>query len=413
MATNRAEESGGHEAAADGQVNLFKGMSFWLSKTVPQKSRFEELIQQYGGVVRLQEKDADVLLVDHTRKNLTPDVYSYKFIEKSIQDGVLQDLEKYKAGPSSARPVGATNIPTKGHRTPYTLEDDQILWDYMQPFEEDPTAPVSGNKLYQDLAAKYPQHTYQSWRDRYRRKLQGHPRPGGLAEPKETPREARSRASTRPDETVNRRNEILQQTREKKRKLSPKPSIATGRISSDRFGAQQTNPTKGHSSQVQIPSETYVPRELSGRETPSSHKKMKTTVQPGSEDAIPLESTKTDDAVISDLFLELPFFEATPESEGEEPKQDVDTWIEDRLSRGKGNESQIIHALQCTSMDPKLADMVLDSMIAGKGIPTSVRGVWTAQDDICVNAQDSREIQSVFDKHGSDLFNARWEYLNM
>ncbi|KAL2857976.1 TRF2-interacting telomeric protein/Rap1 C terminal domain-containing protein [Aspergillus pseudoustus] len=417
MALNRSAEIEGGEKAANGQSSLFEGMSFWLSQNVPQRSRFKELVQQNGGVVRLQEKDADVLIVDHTRKNLPPNVYSYQFIEKSIQNGVLQDLEKYIAGPSSARPVGATNIPTRGHRLAYTLEDDQILWDYMQPFEIDPTAPIRGNKLYQDFAAKYPRHTYQSWRDRYLKRLQGRPRPGGMVEPtvtraanRETRTEARS--STRPGETVNRRSETPQEPQETKRKRSPEPTTASHRTFNGTNNAQQR---QEEILQIQIPSEPLVRRDSSRHETPSTPKKVKATAQSDTENAIISEPTQTDSNVIYDLFHELPFFgsEPEPDEEGEEPEQDIDTWIEDRLHHGKGDEAQILEALQCTSMDPDLADTVLESLVAGKGIPPDTRGVWTAQDDSCVHAQDSREIQRVLDKHGWDLFKAREDYLGL
>lgn len=63
-------------------------------------------------------------------------------------------------------------------------------------------------------------------------------------------------------------------------------------------------------------------------------------------------------------------------------------------------------------MDPDLADVVLDSLLAGHGMPTEMRGVWTAEDDECLEAQDSREIQRVIEKHG-DLLQDRWDYLNM
>lgn len=74
--------------------SLFQGKQFWLSQNIPQRSRFKELItvcmlhltllyrvvvrrltlvKSHGGIVRLQEKDADVKLVDHTKKNLPAD----------------------------------------------------------------------------------------------------------------------------------------------------------------------------------------------------------------------------------------------------------------------------------------------------------------------------------------------------
>ena len=83
-------ESTGERASS----SLFQGKQFWLSQNIPQRSRFKELItvcyhillysitcctglttslQEHGGIVRLLEKDVDVKLVDHTKKNLPPD----------------------------------------------------------------------------------------------------------------------------------------------------------------------------------------------------------------------------------------------------------------------------------------------------------------------------------------------------
>lgn len=90
----------------------------------------------------------------------------------------------------------------------------------------------------------------------------------------------------------------------------------------------------------------------------------------------------------------------------------LDSWIESRLRSGKAdNEMQIITALQCTSMDPNLADQVLASLVAGKGIPPNTRGVWTAEDDKDAEGTDARGIMRVEEKHG-DLFDARFDYLN-
>lgn len=97
--------AGGNEEDDDGSGNsngslLFEGKQFWLSQNVPQRSRFKELIevcfytfvlfyskltvlQANGGIVRLQEKDADIKLVDHTRKNLPSDTYVLPFVRWS------------------------------------------------------------------------------------------------------------------------------------------------------------------------------------------------------------------------------------------------------------------------------------------------------------------------------------------
>ena len=50
--------------------------------------------------------------------------------------------------------MGATNIPPSSTKIEYTLQDDQILWDYMYPFEHTEGFPISGQKIYQDIAEK-------------------------------------------------------------------------------------------------------------------------------------------------------------------------------------------------------------------------------------------------------------------
>lgn len=79
--------------------------------------------------------------------------YSYKYIEDSIRHGKLVNLESHRVGPSAHRPVGATYIPTRGKKILYSLQDDQVLWDWVQQYEGVPGYPISGNKIYQDLAA--------------------------------------------------------------------------------------------------------------------------------------------------------------------------------------------------------------------------------------------------------------------
>lgn len=62
-------------------------------------------------------------------------------------------------------------------------------------------------------------------------------------------------------------------------------------------------------------------------------------------------------------------------------------------------------------MDPDLADKVLDQLIAGKGIPEDIPGVWTRWDDKCMEGKDARDIERVLKKHGMELFEGRWDYL--
>ncbi|KAL4873024.1 hypothetical protein BDV12DRAFT_115530 [Aspergillus spectabilis] len=423
--TSRHATEGGDGGSGNG--GLFQGMSFWLSQNVPQRSRFKELVQQNDGIVKPIEKDADVQIVDHKRKNLPANVYSYQFIERSVQNGRLEDLEAHRAGPSTARPVGATDIPARGHRLAYSLQDDQFIWDYMQPYERDSSAAIRGNKIYQELAAKNPRHPWQSWRDRYLKRLQGLARPGGMVEPAANGRTGEAiRRNTPPRATTSRRaaagakvNETPQKPQERKRKRSPEPTTLGERASNSVPSAQQRGATTQRPLAPRPPVVVEPPayersyeREPSRHEGPSSPKKPKTTKKQSPEKITTRQPVGEASTGIDSLFLELPFLPSSPGAD-EAPEQDIDSWIDSRLSTGKGNEAQIIEALQCTSMDPDLADKVLGSLVAGKGIPTDMRGVWTTQDDECVEAQDTREIERALKKHGTDLFNARWEYLKM
>ena len=96
------------------------------------------------------------------------------------------------------------------------------------------------------------------------------------------------------------------------------------------------------------------------------------------------------------------------------PDQDIDEWIDVRLRTGKAkSEKQILDVLRCTTMDPGLADQVLDYLASGRSIPQNKRGVWTVEDDRALEGTDARDIERILKKHGPDLSNARFEYLEM
>lgn len=123
-------------------------------------------------------------------------------------------------------------------------------------------------------------------------------------------------------------------------------------------------------------------------------------------------------------LMELPFppvltsdsedVESTTKDDGdEEAVHDLDEWIEERLRTRKVNEEQILTALRCTTMDQDLADRVLDHLAAGKGIPRDMRGVWTAEDDACLEGTNARDIERLLKKHGTKLYNKRFKYLEI
>ncbi|PWY78282.1 hypothetical protein BO70DRAFT_317087 [Aspergillus heteromorphus CBS 117.55] len=417
---------------------LFQGKQFWLSHNIPQRNRFKELIQNNGGIIRLQEKDADIKLVDHLKRNLPSDTYSYKFVEASLAKGELRNLDDYRAGPSAPRPVGATYIPTRGHKVPYTLQDDQLLWDWMEPFERDPRASIKGNKIYQELAAQNPRHTYQSYRDRYLKRLQGRPRPGGPASSVPAPAPQEEPVTNPP--VV---NPPVRASRPQSRQTSPpRPTADIPKERKRKRASDHNTHGEGVAKEVSAPNlkrrtiitnnelpDPFTVRVQTGEAATTQERPqpMKATngqqpnpnendagKQGGTDAQRPANESPKPSSQIDPLFRELPFLPLDDELEPDRPEQDIDAWIDERLRTGKAqNVNQIVEALKCTSMDPDVADKVLACLAAGKGIPDDLPGVWTPEDDKVVEGTDARAIKLVIEKHGSDAYNARWEYLSM
>jgi len=119
---------------------------------------------------------------------------------------------------------------------------------------------------------------------------------------------------------------------------------------------------------------------------------------------------------VDPIFLELPFLPSSPASQVTDDDTsdapDVDTWIDQRLARG-AKESHVFDALRCTSMVPDMADKVLEYLTAGKGIPDDMPGVWTAEDDDCLQAEEYSRVQRALTKHGEEAYKERWEYFSL
>ena len=81
--------------------------------------------------------------------------YSWQYIERSVRNGVLENLEDHRVGEprGTVRTVGSVTIPTKGTRTPFTAEDDRVLFEWVAKSEARGGA-VLGNKIYEQLAAQ-------------------------------------------------------------------------------------------------------------------------------------------------------------------------------------------------------------------------------------------------------------------
>ncbi|KAF4423192.1 hypothetical protein FACUT_10537 [Fusarium acutatum] len=158
----------GVESAEGGTI--FKDLKFWLSRRVPSRKHWTELITQNGGKVVMLEKHADMLIADHLiKRDAPPGSYSWKFIKDSVENGYIQIKDKYLIGPhpDEPRPVGS-NQAKKSTRTPFTAEDDAKLtrWALNHPTQH------KGNQIWYEYEKINPRHTAQSWRDHWIKKLQ-------------------------------------------------------------------------------------------------------------------------------------------------------------------------------------------------------------------------------------------------
>lgn len=133
------------------------------------------------------EKQAEIMIADHARKDAPPGSYSWRYIDESIKRGALQDLESHRAGPpvGQIRRVGSS-MPGRSGRVPFSAEDDRILLDWVSEGARQ-GASLKGNKLYEQLEAlvsgnilpfelmltvmQNNRHTAQSWRERWIKQL--------------------------------------------------------------------------------------------------------------------------------------------------------------------------------------------------------------------------------------------------
>lgn len=133
--------------------------------------------------------------------------------------------------------------------------------------------------------------------------------------------------------------------------------------------------------------------------------------------------TNPSERTVDLLFQQLPFYPSSSEpetvddeeeeedSESEE-NSDISSWVQAQVAKG-ADISTVLDALRYTSMEPVLAKKLLKILVAGEPVPENMRGVWTEEDDRCLESQDARDVERVTKKHGDRLFQARWEYLEM
>ena len=74
-------------------------------------------------------------------------------------------------------------------------------------------------------------------------------------------------------------------------------------------------------------------------------------------------------------------------------------------------EERVVYALERTSMNSALAQIVLDALASGSGLPSDVPGVWTEDEDAVLRGGDSREMMRLERWHGRVAYAYRLEVL--
>ncbi|KAH8601402.1 hypothetical protein B0O99DRAFT_667802 [Bisporella sp. PMI_857] len=160
-----------------GGGDLFAGLKFFLYQRIPTRNTWKDLIEANGGELVNLETKADILVADHARKDPPTGSISWTFIDKSVRNGILEDIEDHRAGSATQAPRSvASGQPTRKGRTPFTAEDDNFLTDWVVSAERAGGA-IKGNQIYEELERKNNRHTAQSWRDRWVKYVSKRPRP--------------------------------------------------------------------------------------------------------------------------------------------------------------------------------------------------------------------------------------------
>lgn len=155
---------------------MFANTTFWVAQRVPSRTHYVSVVKNHGGNVTSLEKNADFLIADHVRhRDAPPGALSYRFLEECVQQGRLLSLDErttHLCGPKpgSVREVADASRASKAHRTAFTPEDDGIIREWVKDAVRRGESH-GGNEIWKDLERQNKRHTWQSWRDRWVKKL--------------------------------------------------------------------------------------------------------------------------------------------------------------------------------------------------------------------------------------------------
>ncbi|EGP88428.1 uncharacterized protein MYCGRDRAFT_71018 [Zymoseptoria tritici IPO323] len=384
---------------------LLEGKSFFLVQRLPARSHLIADIESNAGRIVKLETNADYVIADHARKDAPAGSLSYTFVEQAIRKGALPDPLEHPAGPQvgTAREAGSV-IPGKSFRTPFSAADDKILWRWVETAKANGEAS-KGNDVYKRLEAVNPRHTWQSWRDRYVKKLLGKPPAGVMVAANAPPS-----PPTAPD------NDQISNGRSA-RETTPRPSPKRRKVTA--------------SPEKQVAGRSGPVFEQADFDTATSSRPLDTqdildaqTQYADLNVALPLSDDDDDLDDDSSEDSQIPAKPATKhkvrpgrtvESQAltgdpEQIADKLDEWIATQEVRGYNNEASM-RAMLCTSMRPDLAELVLLGEKGGTGLPHDVSGIWSEREDRAVEGGDAAAIRRLEAKHGWDECKARLKFL--
>lgn len=130
---------------------MFAGKKFWVAQRVPLRGFRIDQIKQHGGQPVILEKQADYLIWDHIKPDGPPGALSWTFIEQSVNNGQLEDVQDHVCGPpvGTVRQVGSRTSARSG-REPFTSQDDKTLYKWAIEAERMGIS-VNGNEIWKQL----------------------------------------------------------------------------------------------------------------------------------------------------------------------------------------------------------------------------------------------------------------------
>lgn len=96
------------------------------------------------------EKNADYLIADPKRNDAPLGSYSAKFIDDSVNHGILQLEDRYRIGDPDTPRLAGSGAPGKRTRARFTQAEDAalVLWVLSHPIHR------TGNAIYQEFELK-------------------------------------------------------------------------------------------------------------------------------------------------------------------------------------------------------------------------------------------------------------------